>query len=165
VRHLEALASSVTTKPMALCPYTEKYSMLPTTLNTNEVKNAAGTEVEFSRRRTAESLVEFAASTEVPSKPHRITVSQSEISEGTARRRRTLVRIDKSFAGEVDSTAIVKGSAYVVADLPVGAMNTTTEFANILAELLSLCASQGASTTILYDGTGYGAAACINGTL
>jgi len=150
---------------MAHCPYTVNTSMLPTTLNTNEVKNAAGTEVEFSRRRTAETLVEFAASTEVPSKPHRITVSQQETGEGSSRRRRTLVRIDKSFAGEVDTTNIVKGSAYIVSDFPVGAMNTTTEFANVLAELLSLSASQGASTTILYDGTGYGAAACINGTL
>jgi hypothetical protein len=139
--------------------------MYPTTLNTNEVKNAAGTEQEFGRIQTSDRQLIFALLTEVPSKPHRITISHSETGDGITRRRRSLVRIDKSIVGEVDTTKIERVSAYAVVDAPVGNLNAVTEISNTVANLVSNLASQGASTTILYDGTGYGAAALINGTL
>jgi hypothetical protein len=50
-------------------------------------------------------------------------------------------------------------------DIPVGDIADFSETKNVLAELLSFCASLGASTTILYDCTGNGAATLINGTL
>jgi hypothetical protein len=56
-------------------------------------------------------------------------------------------------------------SAYVVVDLPVGNLATFDEPKAVLAELMSFCASLGASTTILYDCTGNGAASLINGSL
>lgn len=139
--------------------------MLPTTLNSNEVKNAAGTEVEFGRISTSDRQLVFALLTEAPYTPHRITVSHNETGEGISRRRRSLVRVDKTIPGQVDTTKLVTVSFYAVADIPVGQMTATTEAAAVNAELISLLASQGVNTTILYDGTGYGSAALINGTL
>lgn len=139
--------------------------MLSNTLNTNEVKNSAGTEVEFSRLSTANRTTVFAQIAETPSSPHRLTISHQETGLGMKQRRRSLVRIDKTSVSGVDSVTPITTSAYMVLDFPVGASATSAEAANVVAELLSFCASLGASTAILYDGTGNGAAALINGGL
>lgn len=139
--------------------------MLSNTLNTNEVKNSAGTEVEFTRLSTSDRQTEFALIGENPSQPHRLKISHLESGSGMKLRRRSLVRFDKTVASGVDSTVLVTVSAYAVLDIPVGAMTSTAEAANVLAELMSFCASLGATTTILYDGTGNGAVALLNGGL
>jgi len=139
--------------------------MLSNTLVTNEVKNAAGTEVEFSRISQGDRVTTYAAVGETPSSPHRLSVKHSEVGAGTDLRRRSLVRFDKTIAGQVDTTKPVVVSAYAVVDLPVGNMTAYTEATNVVAELMSFCASLGASTTILYDGTGNGAQTLLNGTL
>jgi hypothetical protein len=138
---------------------------LPTTLNTNEVKNSAGTEQEFGRLSQSDRQLVFNLLTEAPYTPHRITCSHTETGSATKRRRRSVVRVDKSIAGQVDTTVTEKISCYTVIDAPVGNMTTTTELANVVANLNSFMASLGASTTILYDGTGSGSAVLINGTL
>jgi hypothetical protein len=139
--------------------------MLPTTLNTNEVKDRTGAEQEFGRIQTSERQLVFALLTEVPSKPHRITVSHTETGAGTLRRRRSLVRLDKTVAGEVEATKLERISAYAVVDAPVGNLNAVTAITDVVANLVSFLASRGATTTILYDGTGCGAEALINGSL
>jgi hypothetical protein len=53
----------------------------------------------------------------------------------------------------------------MVLDAPIGALSTSAEFANVIAEVLSFCATTGAATTVLFDGTGNGAAALIQGGL
>lgn len=137
--------------------------MLPTNLTTNEVKNASGTEVEFLRSATVDRSVTFAQSGETPQAPHRIKVSHLETGAGANLRRRSVARIDKTVTGSSLAPRVV--SAYVVLDIPVGDLSAYTEPTAVMAELMSFCASLGASTTILYDGTGNGAAALINGTL
>lgn len=138
--------------------------MLSNTLNTNEIKNAAGTEVEFQRLTTGPGrITEFAQITETFNAPHRLKVSHQESGTGTSRRRRSVVRFDKTITG-ADSQPVVV-SAYTVLDIPVGDMSAQTEAANVLAELMSFIASLGASTTILYDGTGNGAVALLTGGL
>lgn len=139
--------------------------MLANSLVTNEIKNAAGTEVEFSRISQGERVTEFAQVGESPSYPHRLSVKHSETGSGTGLRRRSLVRFDKTVAGQIDTTKPVTISAYAVVDLPVGNMSAYTEANNVVAELLSFCASLGATTTILYDGTGSGASTLLAGTL
>jgi len=139
--------------------------MLSNTLNTNEIKNAAGTEVEFTRLSIGDRTTEFAQITETPSSPHRMTIRHTESGKGLGKRRRSLLRFDKTVISGVDSTTPVVVSAYVVLDTPVGALTTTAEEANVLAELMSFLASLGASTTILFDGTGNGANALISGGL
>jgi len=137
--------------------------MLPTNLTTNEVKDSAGAEIEFTRLSTLDRSVTFAKSSETPNAPYRLKVSHLETGSGTALRRRSVVRVDKTITGVSGTPRIV--SAYVVLDAPSGDISATTELAQVIANLNSFMASLGASTTILYDGTGYGAAALINGSL
>jgi hypothetical protein len=139
--------------------------MLSNTLNTNEVKNSAGTEVEFSRLSTNDRKTEFAQIAETPSLPYRLSISHQETGTGLKKRRRSLVRFDKTSISGVDSTTPITTSAYVVLDHPVGASTTSAEAANVLANLMSFIASLGVSTTILYDGTGNGAVALLQGGL
>lgn len=139
--------------------------MLTNTLNTNQIKNAAGTEVEFDRLSINSRSTEFKQIAESPSLPHRLHISHQETGTGIKQRRRSLVRFDKTVMSTVDATVPCTVTGYVVLDLPVGALSANTEFANVLAELMSFIASDGGGTTILYAGTGTGADALLNGGL
>jgi hypothetical protein len=139
--------------------------MLSNTLNTNEIKNSAGTEVEFSRLSTSARETVFSQVAETPSLPHRLTIKHSESGSGMKLRRRSVVRFDKTVISGVDSATPITCSCYIVTDLPVGAMSAIAEGTNVVAETLSFCSSLGASTTILYDGTGNGATALLTGGL
>lgn len=138
---------------------------LSNTLNTNEIKNSAGTGIAFQHLEQAGRKHVFAQTGEAPALQHRLTVSHVEIGSGINLRRRSMVRIDKDVMSTVDTTKKVTISSYNVTDSPVGALLAFTEVTNVVAELLSFCASKGASTTILYDGTGNGADCLINGSL
>jgi len=139
--------------------------MLPNTLNTNEIKGSAGTEIEFSRLSTSQRETTFAAIAETPSLPHRLSIKHTEVGSGMKLRRRSLVRFDKTVISGVDSVTPVTVSAYIVLDAPVGAMSSIAEATNVVAELMSFVASLGATTTILYDGTGNGAVVLLTGGL
>jgi hypothetical protein len=139
--------------------------MLSNTLNTNEVKNSAGTEVEFHRIRTNGGQTVFAQIAEVPSLQHRLTLSHQETGSGLKQRRRSVVRVDKTTISGVDDVTPITTSAYLVLDFPIGASETSAEAANVIAEVVSFVASLGANTTILYDGTGNGAVALLTGGL
>lgn len=139
--------------------------MLSNTLNTNEIKNAAGVEVEFTRLSQSDRSTVFAQVGEAPSSPHRLMLSHQESGTGMKKRRRSLVRFDKTVISGVDSVTPITVSAYVVLDIPVGAMTAATEASNVLAELMSFCATTGAATTVLFDCTGNGARELLNGGL
>lgn len=139
--------------------------MLSNTLVTNEVKNAAGTEVEFQVLDSSGRTKEFSVVGETPNLEHRISISHTEVGTGLNKRRRSKVGISKQIAGQVDTTQVAEPLFYIVGDIPIGNMTAYTEAKNVLAELLSFCASLGASTTILYDCTGNGADVLINGGL
>jgi hypothetical protein len=136
---------------------------LANTLNTNEIKNAAGTEVEFGRISTNGRSTEYAVLTESPNAPHRLKISHQETGVGASLVRRSVVRFDKTVTGVSSTPRVI--SAYMVLSAPVGDLSATTELANTIAELTSFCASLGASTTILFDGTGNGASTLISGGL
>lgn len=139
--------------------------MLTNTLNTNEVKNAAGTEVEFTRLSIGDRRTEFAMVAENPALPNRLIIQHSETGTGLNRKRRSVVRFDKSASGDVDNTAVIKSSCYIVLESPIGNLTTTALPAAVIAQVVSFVASLGASTTILYDGTGNGATALLTGGL
>jgi len=139
--------------------------MLPTTLNTNEVKDAAGAEIEFQRRFTDQSSLEFAKVGEAPYAPHRLLISHLESGVGIKLRRRSRIGFRIVHASDVDTALLVQTNGYVVLDSPIGAITTTAVPAKCLANLWSFCASLGASTTILYDGTGNGSVALLQGSL
>jgi hypothetical protein len=139
--------------------------MLSNTLNTNEVKNAAGTEVEFQSLSIDQRNRVFSQITETPYLPHRLSISHQETGSGVKKRRRSLVRFDKTVISAVDNVTPITVSAYCVLDLPVGGLTTITEGTNVLAELMSFIATTGAGTTVLFDGTGNGANALLTGGL
>jgi len=141
--------------------------MFPTTLNTNEVKNAAGAEVEFQRivgPGNINGLV-YSQIGELPAYPVRLVLNHQEIGSGTKRRRRSRVGFSSSVAGQIDTLTPAVCQAYAVLDCPIGNLNSNTLLLNTMANLVSLLASRGASTTILYDCTGVGAEALVQGSL
>lgn len=140
-------------------------SMLNNSLNTNEIKNSAGTEVEFSRLSVSERSTLYSQISETPSLPHRMTISHLEVGSGIKKRRRSVLRFDKTVISGVDSVTPITHSAYAVIDYAIGGASTAAEMTHVLAELMSFLASLGASTTILYDGTGNGATALLAGGL
>lgn len=137
--------------------------MLSNNLNTNEVKNAAGVEVEFVHNQQDGRKRVFQQVAEAPSLPHRLTINHSETGSGLKLRRRSMNRIDKTVISTVDSVTPVTISFIAILDSPVGALLTNAEMKNVLAEGLSFNASTGATTTILYDGTGSGAVSLLEG--
>lgn len=136
---------------------------LPQTLNTNEVKNAAGTEIEFLYRDEVGRMREYAASGEAPNLSHRLKVSHQEVGKGTELVRRSVSRVDKTVVGASGTKRVI--SFYKVGVIPVGDLADLTVVKDVSAELDSFCCTTGAATTVLFDGSGYGDSAIINGTL
>jgi hypothetical protein len=85
------------------------------------------------------------------------------VSSGVDERRRSALQFRKEAAGVsgVERAHVIT----VTVDCPIGDIADYTVTKDLMAEVLSFCASLGASTTILYDCTGNGAAALVNGTL
>lgn len=139
--------------------------MLPTHLNTNEVKNASGTEVEFLRLENVGRSVLFAKSGEATNLHERLKVQHQETGAGFKARRRSNIRVEVDSISGVDDVTPVTTIVSLTLDSPVGALENTDEMKKALAYMMSFVASLGASTTILYDCTGSGAAALISGSL
>lgn len=137
--------------------------MLSNTLNTNEIKNAAGTEIEFQRIASRDRSTEFAQINEAPSLPNRLSIAHSETGTGLKKRRRSVVRFDKTVMSTVDNVTPVTVSAYTVIDAPIGALTAVTELQNALAQLMSFLATTGSGTTVLFDCSGNGANALVTG--
>ena len=139
--------------------------MLTNTLNTNEVKNAAGTEIEFQSLGAVGRTHEFAQISESPALPYRLSVKHQESGVGLKKRRRSVVRFDKTVVSTVDDVTPVTVSAYMLLDAPIGALEADTEMQNVLANIMSFCATTGAGTTVLTNCTGNGAAALLQGSI
>lgn len=138
--------------------------MLNNTLNTNEVKNAAGTEVEFGRLSVSDRSTEFSALAEVPNLPHRLVISHQELKPNSVdARRRSLVSIRKTVLGV--SGVPRTHTANLTVDIPIGDIANVDDVKNVIAELLSFCSTTGAGTTVLFDCTGNGADALVKGGL
>jgi len=138
--------------------------MLPDLLNTNQVKNAAGTELEFTRLSTNGRASEWGLITESPALPKRLKIQHLETGVGIKRVRRSNARVDFTVLSSVDSVTPVVCTASLVLVIPVGALVANTEAANALAALGSLVHTI-ATNTHVYDGTGNGAAALLAGAL
>jgi hypothetical protein len=140
--------------------------MLPDALNTNQIRNSAGTEVEFEFLESGPGrLKKWKQVAETPSLIHRLTVSHSETGSGLRLVRRSLVRFDKYVISTVDTVTPVPISAYTVVVIPVGALLALTEPAHVLAELGSLTHSVASATVLTLDGTGNGSISLLNGSL
>jgi len=140
--------------------------MFPVALNTNEVKNSLGTEVEFQLWDKPSRGLIYQKTGESPAYTSRIGVNHAEVGTGLNKRRRSRLYCAIESPNEVDATAPkVTNLVYAVADVPIGGTLLFTQITLAMAHLNSLLSSRGVSTTILYDGTGVGAESLINGSL
>jgi len=137
--------------------------MLPTTLTTNEVKDASGTEVEFLHFSQDGRTKVYAKSGEAPNAQHHISVAHTEVGAGAGLRRRSACRVTKEIVGASGLKRTV--SWYIVGDLPVGDIANLDEPKAVLANLISLIASTGADTVVKFDCTGTAASALLAGSL
>lgn len=138
---------------------------LPTNLTTNEVKNAAGTEVQFLGTGPEGRTRTFIQENENPSQEHRIKIQHQETGAGMKKTRRSNLRTSKVTVSTVDNLTPVPIIISTTCQIPVGALVALTEVKNVVAEHISLLASTGADTVIKFDCSGYGADALVNGTL
>lgn len=140
---------------------------LATTLTNSEIKNAAGTEEEFQRLGPSPSNPRssvFARIIEQPAYPHRFTISHDESGQGLNKRRRSVIRFDKTVVGQVDLDETMRDSAYIVIDRQIGQQTSDALTKDVLANLLQLVANTGgAATTLLLDGTGTGGSNLLSG--
>lgn len=131
-----------------------------TTLITNEVKDSAGAEVEFSRISTLGRTFEFSKVNETPNLPVRLYGAHKETGSGSKLRRSSMLQVLITSIG-VDGTP-VQTKARVVLDTPVGNVSSATPAKDALAMVCSLVSTL-ATNTFLYDGTGNGAKVLLNG--
>jgi hypothetical protein len=137
--------------------------MLSNTLVTNEVKDAAGSEIEFERVSMNGQSTIYRKASETIGLPHRLTISHSRSGSGKSTTRRSVVRFD--ITSENTAGDKVVDSAYLVLSVPEGVADDQNNGKKALANLLSFCATTGAGTTVLFDCSGLGAQALLNETL
>lgn len=136
---------------------------LPTNLNTNEVKDSTGAEQEFKHWSLEGRVHIYTLAGAVPSLPCTLKVSHQETGTGLAAVRRSMVRADKSVVGKSGKT--VQVSEYKVTVIPVGELDDLNAVKDVNAYIDSFCATTGAGTTVLFDGSGNGDQCLIEGTL
>lgn len=138
--------------------------MLNNNLNTNEVKDSAGLEVEFQHLRypTPQSR-EFSKVGELYNLPHRLIVSHQEVGANLLRRRRSMYQVRKSVVGVSGATVVIVSTHSI--DIPVGDLNSNDEVENVMAEGGSFGFLDGTGTTFLFAGTGLGCVALKDGSL
>jgi len=95
--------------------------MLSNTLNTNQVKDSTGAEVEFERMLTNERTSVFQKIGMQEALPHKMSIAHQESGTGMKRRRRSAFRVDLTSISGVDSVTRITDSAYIVLDRAVGA--------------------------------------------
>lgn len=136
--------------------------MLATNLTSNEVKDKSGTEKEFSRVKSRATGVTFALSGETYNLPCRLDVDHVETGTGLNRKRQSRVRLSKvGVSADGVSTAETIGNFSI--NIPVGKLNNQDDAKDVIAMITSFIATAG-TNTFLYDGTGTGASALLNGT-
>lgn len=137
--------------------------MLSNTLVTNEVKDAAGVEVEFERISMSGQQTIYRKVGEAAGLPYRLTISHSRSGKDNNAIRSSVVRFDVTS----ENTAGVKVAteAHVVLRFPEGVADNYDDAKKCLAHLMSFIANTGADTAIKFDCTGNGAATLLNETL
>lgn len=137
---------------------------IPATLNTNEVKDRAGAEVEFREfSKEGRTHVWSKSGATDPSALPFLKISHQETGAGLSRVRRSMSRVDIPVTGKSGKTVFC--SAYKVVVVPEGELTSYDTVKDASAMLDSFNCTTGAATAVLFDGTGYGDSALINGTI
>lgn len=139
---------------------------LPQNLNTNEVKDKTGTEKQYLFHDDPGRSIQYALDTALPSLPSILTIQHRDVgTPGThTHRRQSNVNLVDTFVSQVDNVTKGKVRVSITVDSPEGMLTSRDIVKDALAKVTSFVATTG-TNTFLYDGTGTGAAALINGTL
>lgn len=139
--------------------------MLNNTLNTNEIKNTAGTAQIFERVRLGPgNTTQFKLSAETLGNPYRLDVKHERVGKGQDERRRSAIIFSATDEDVADGTKYQTRCTLTI-DQPTGRADDNTTLAILIANMLSFCATTGAGTTVLFDGSGNGAKVLLNETL
>lgn len=143
---------------------------LPTNLTTNEVKNAAGVEIEFNRLGALSSnprSLEFAYASEQPARPFRMAWAHQELGTERARIRQSVQKTNYTVptTNLVDTTRSTTVTVQTKVTVPIGNLTSLADVKDAVAAHVSALASRGADSTILFNCTGVGAEALVNGSL
>jgi hypothetical protein len=140
--------------------------MLPDNLTANQVKNRAGVAIPFAyvdgpggRSRT------YKSTSAAPYLPHTIVVQHREVGKGVDMIRQSNVTIVKKVVSAVDptKTTLIRESRTLY--VQEGHLADMNDVKDVAANMNSFCSTTGAATVVLFDGTGLGTDALVNGTL
>jgi hypothetical protein len=139
----------------------ELANMLNNTLNTNEVKDRAGAEIELERRSTGPGqITEFKKLSETAGLPVRLSIKHETSGTGIKETRRSVVEAINTVENS-DGEKVTSIARFSVVH-PSGLADDFNGLKDAIAMILSFCATTGAGTTVLLDGSGSGANALIN---
>lgn len=136
---------------------------LPTDLLTNEVKDRSGVEVEFEHLTLEGRTHIFKKKGAAPNLPTTLKIAHQVSGAGVEAVRRSQVRVDVACTGVSGKPRMA--SVYKVFVIPEGDISDLNTVKDASAMLDSFCATTGAGTTVLFDGSGNGDSAGINGTV
>lgn len=135
--------------------------MLSTSLLTNEVKDRLGVEQEFEHHDLSGRTHIYRRKGQAPSLPTYLKIAHQVTGVSTSTVRRSVVRVDKSVVGK--SGKVVNVSCYKVWVVPEGELDDLEDVQDVSANIDSFCATTGAANVVLFDGSGNGDSAGING--
>jgi len=137
--------------------------MLNAILNNNEVRNAAGTAIIMQSQGTVGRTHTYTYVGSDPRLVTTLTIKHQEVGTGARLVRESLVAAETCSIG-ADGVTIVKSRAQLKVSAPIGAVNSMAPVTDAVAYLLSFVGTTGTST-LLYNGTGTGAAAVLAGAI
>lgn len=141
--------------------------MLPTNLNTNQVKNSAGTEVEYLFHKEEGRTREYAKSGESPALKSRLLFQHQTVGKEGAfsQLRRSNFSTKEYVISDRDNLTAVPITASTTFTVPEGALLSLNAAKDVLAKHISCLASDGTDTTVKFACTGTAAEALLNGSL
>jgi hypothetical protein len=140
--------------------------MLPDTLSSNQVKDASGAEIEFTRLEQVGRTTRFSKTAALGTAfPTDLRVKHEEVGSGIKKVVRSVIRFDETSLSEVDGVSPIVDSIYVVQVTNRGHHTTTNVQKRLIAQLNSFLALDGSGTTALLDGTGTGAQVLLTGAV
>lgn len=136
---------------------------LPTDLLTNEVKDRAGAEVEFEHLSLDGREHLYKKKGAAPNQPVILRIAHQVNGTGIEAVRRSVVRVDATLTGASGKPRNM--FVQKTWSIPEGDLADLNLAKDLSAMIDSFCATTGAATTVLFDGSGSGDSAGINGTV
>jgi hypothetical protein len=127
---------------------------LPTNLNTNEVRNASGTEQEFLFHKDGDNSREWRKSGGSPSLIESLLVQHEEVGKLANLQRRSNFKTKLTFLSETDSVTMKDIVISTTVLVPSGHLSSMTKVILAAAYHGSALSGNGTVNVLTYDGSG-----------